>query len=788
MVPVAGDSIPIQLPPLRPVVSPLGLYQDHKANNDHPQDNGPESDHIHRRHPGHGKHRVPGKGTHCSSDIPPGELGVYNKLPKIPPHSYSGDRIPRPHGEFSDYGNQNARRKDQADTPRNQKTPGDQYLHAGTNPITPTRETQSCHPGNPSSPPVLQKPAAMSAKGTGNKGRERLWSHGSPDRGSQKGTDMVARTPYKVEWAVLTATDSRHGNRNRCLNHRLGSMLSRCPDRGTVVTDRKDEPYKLSGVASSQASSDVLCQRQKEHPNPFKDGQYNSPHVYQQVRRNCFLRTKPTDKESMDLVSGQEHNAPGYSPGRHSKCHSGRGIACDEGQDRLDALSTDIHKNKSDYRTTTSRPVCVPPDSPTTGLCELETRSRSNGNRCLHSRLDTVPWICKPNMESGGQNLVSGQEPKGSTGTGSSSVEVPGMVPNLTGNAGSGTNPVTKRARLDSADSQSQQTRCNPTTSRMGYLRNRFQNQNISEGASTLLLASWRQKTTKSYDSLFGKWLGWCNERGSDPISGNIYEVVNFLADLFKQGYQYRSLNSYRSAISSVHEKVDGYEVGKHPLVTRLIKGAFHERPPQPRYSGTWDVSRVTSYFVSRGANQNLSINDLTCKTVMLMALTRPSRSADLVNLNLDYRKFSPEGVTFMPTKLAKQSVQSKPLTDFFFPAFPGNSLLCPVVTLRAYEDRTEKNRDDNESQLFIATIYIYIKPFKPVTSSTIARWIKSVLTKSGIDTNTFKAHSVRSAAVSSAASAGMTTNDILSAADFKTVKNSTFGSTVLSMLSTTGK
>ena len=167
----------------------------------------------------------------------------------------------------------------------------------------------------------------------------------------------------------------------------------------------------------------------------------------------------------MDLVSGQEHNAPGYSPGRHSKCHSGRGIACDEGQDRLDALSTDIHKNKSDYRTTTSRPVCVPPDSPTTGLCELETRSRSNGNRCLHSRLDTVLWICKPTMESGGQNLVSGQEPKGSTGTGSSSVEVPGMVPNLTGNAGSGT----KRARLDSADSQSQQTRCNPTTSRMGY-------------------------------------------------------------------------------------------------------------------------------------------------------------------------------------------------------------------------------------------------------------------------------------------------------------------------------
>ena len=293
------------------------------------------------------------------------------------------------------------------------------------------------------------------------------------------------------------------------------------------------------------------------------------------------------------------------------------------------------------------------------------------------------------------------------------------MVPNLTGNAGSGTTPASKYTRLDSTDSQSQQTRDNPDTSHVGYLRNRFQGQNLSEGASKLLLASRRQKTEKSYDSLFRKWLGWCNERGNDPISGDVHEVVNFLADLFQQGYQYRSLNSYRSAISSVHEKVDGYEIGQHPLVIRLTKGAFHERPPQPRYSETWDVSKVTLYLVSIGNNENLSINELTCKTVMLMALTRPSRLADLAILDLDYRKFSPEGVTFMPTKLAKQSKQSKPLTEFFFPVFPGNKLLCPVTTLRAYEDRTKERRcvsEHRDSRLFIATI----RPFKPVTSSTI--------------------------------------------------------------------
>ena len=162
--------------------------------------------------------------------------------------------------------------------------------------------------------------------------------------------------------------------------------------------------------------------------------------------------------------------------------------------------------------------------------------------------------------------------------------------------------------------------------------------------------------------------------------------------------------------------------------------------------------------------------------------------------MSLDYRKYSPEGVTFQPTKLAKQSKQSKVLAEFFFSSFPGNKLLCPVTTLRAYEERTKERRsDNNRSQLFIAII----KPYNPVTSSTIARWIKSVLTKSGINTDIFKAHSVRCAATSAAAKEGVTTNDILNAADWsseavfqkfyhKPEKKSTFDTAVLSKQPTT--
>ena len=247
-----------------------------------------------------------------------------------------------------------------------------------------------------------------------------------------------------------------------------------------------------------------------------------------------------------------------------------------------------------------------------------------------------------------------------------------------------------------------------------------------------------------------------------ESLSCPVGEIVNFLADLFDQGYQYRSLNAYKSAISSVHEKVDGHDVGQHPMVTRLLRGAFHQRPPQPHYTQTWDVGVVTAYIHSQGENTSLSLQELSHKLAMLLALTRPSRSVDLAKLDLNNRYYSVEGVTFLPTALSKQSRQQKHGTEFHFPNYPQDELLFPVVTLREYESRTRPLRG-KQTTLFIGTSKLH----KPVCSSTIARWTKLLLGKAGVDTDIFKAHSVRSASTSAAAAAGVTTADILKVADW---------------------
>ena len=185
------DDISIQLSPLRSVVSPLGLYQDHEANSGHPQDNGPEDDHIYRRHSNHGRFKGPGKGTHSSINFSPGESRLYSELPQIPPGPNTGDRLPGFYSKLTDNGNQDARGENLTDpagedkeTPRN----GDMQSHSH---ITPTRQAEPRLPGNPT---------AMPSSFTGR--RAGLQCSCPPNTTSDGRARMVAISPCQIEWAV----------------------------------------------------------------------------------------------------------------------------------------------------------------------------------------------------------------------------------------------------------------------------------------------------------------------------------------------------------------------------------------------------------------------------------------------------------------------------------------------------------------------------------------------------------------------------------------------------------
>ena len=104
-------------------------------------------------------------------------------------------------------------------------------------------------------------------------------------------------------------------------------------------------------------------------------------------------------------------------------------------------------------------------------------------------------------------------------------------------------------------------------------------------------------------------------------------------------------------------------------------------------------------------------------------------------------RSYTQEGVNFAQNAV----IEGKTLQGFFFPSFSWNKLLCSVEALQEYKRKLKSLR--GKEMLFLAMI----KHHRPVTSSTIARWLKKVLELSEIDTSIYSVHSAQGASTSAA-------------------------------------
>ena len=171
-------------------------------------------------------------------------------------------------------------------------------------------------------------------------------------------------------------------------------------------------------------------------------------------------------------------------------------------------------------------------------------------------------------------------------------------------------------------------------------------------------------------------------------------------------------------------------------------------------------VSKVLKYLRSSSPVKTLTLKTLTLKLVMLIALVTASRGQSLHLLNIENLTRGKSSYTFVIDRLIKQSRPGYSNPVVKLKPYPPDRRLCVCTTLQEYLSRSENIRG-TETQLYIS----YVKPHKAVATSTISRWIRDVMTRSGIDTSIFKAHSVRTAASSKAKMNYVPTQHILTTA-----------------------
>lgn len=361
------------------------------------------------------------------------------------------------------------------------------------------------------------------------------------------------------------------------------------------------------------------------------------------------------------------------------------------------------------------------------------------------------------------------KEGEGDNHSDSSCLAGPALVSNVTGDVDTGSSKDTNLPTTSSV-SPGRSSPTNPVRvldpSFVENIGGPLSTAGLSKEAAELHEKAWRPGTRVSYKSSWGKWVSWCDEQSVDHVHTSVANIIEFLTKLHSDGLQYRTINTYRSAISKNHDLIEGVPVGKHPLVVRHMRAIFNQKPPLPKYEFSWDVDKVLSKILSWGDNDKMNIKQLSWKLVMLLALASAGRASELGMLNCSHMRKQGSIINFDLPKLTKTCKQGSRLKRSTFHSFTGDKNLCVVSCIDDYLSRTSSWREINDNIDRSWLILSMVKPHHPITSSSIARWLKETIKESGVS-GKFTGHSTRSASTSKAKRMGLSVKDIMDQANW---------------------
>lgn len=136
------------------------------------------------------------------------------------------------------------------------------------------------------------------------------------------------------------------------------------------------------------------------------------------------------------------------------------------------------------------------------------------------------------------------------------------------------------------------------------------------------MLASLADNTIRQYNVTVRLWWQFCDNSNIDEYQYSKTHVLCFLAEQFNKGCSYGTLNCHRSALSLLL----GDQVSSDDCIKRLLKGAYRQKPNKPKYSFTWDPQIVLNFISNWNPNLDLTLEKITKKIVMLLAICTAHR------------------------------------------------------------------------------------------------------------------------------------------------------------------
>ena len=176
-----------------------------------------------------------------------------------------------------------------------------------------------------------------------------------------------------------------------------------------------------------------------------------------------------------------------------------------------------------------------------------------------------------------------------------------------------------------------------------------------------------------------------------DPLSNHLREVLDFLVEIFELGFEYCTINTHRSAISTSNEPIEEFSVAKHPKVLNLMTSVYNKTPG---YSSVLDIETIPRDLRSLPINKIMSTKMLTLKLILLLTSTSASKCSKIRHLDIRFYT-KPEAKFYINMiKPAKTSKPNKPLPELEFERFQDDNNICVFETLEKHIFRAKLGRE----------------------------------------------------------------------------------------------
>ncbi|CEG78227.1 hypothetical protein RMATCC62417_12865 [Rhizopus microsporus] len=283
----------------------------------------------------------------------------------------------------------------------------------------------------------------------------------------------------------------------------------------------------------------------------------------------------------------------------------------------------------------------------------------------------------------------------------------------------------------------------------------------MDEATGKFLAQAIRKSTNDTYSRHWENWANWCFSENPrrDPTEYDPNLVLKHLVSI--QGYSSQHLNVMRSTLASVFRIIHSSksDIAEHRLIQQFFQARKRTKNKLPNVcEEVFDINPLLQMVNDWGNTENLSLDQLQRKSLVLLAIAtmwrpRPDlgclqyRDVSFIELNNQLL-----GVTL----IARTPKEVKPKASKLDQGKYQN--LCPVRTLKAFVQRIKDLRTSLEGEhtlllAYLGNVRIAAKSIQP---KAVSRWLEGIVHDSEINTNKFKAHSLRSAANTKAVPLGV--------------------------------